>query len=211
MTGSATGRKLPSSSVPAAIYIIRHGEKPLEPDRPPHGVEAAWSAPRQLTRPAGLAASRRIGRLVRSCGRRVPKNSLLATPTVIAVPDYGHPSKHRTYQTVLPLCLKLSKQPTITVDVGKELHLATWLLKQVDQTILVCWEHNHIADITTALEPFISGGVVPGPWPSSRFDVVVALTTDASHPGSFLCTQVPQLLLAGDSTEPIPPAPPSQP
>ena len=57
--------------------------------------------------------------------------------------------------------------PTITVDVGKELHLATWLLKQVDQTILVCWEHYHIADITTALAPFISGGVVPGPWPSS--------------------------------------------
>ena len=64
----------------------------------------------------------------------------------------------------------------------------------------MCWEHDHIADITTALAPFISGGVVPGPWPSSRFDVVVSLTTDARHPGSFLCAQVPQLLLAGDST-----------
>ena len=210
MTGSATGRKLPSSSVPAAIYIIRHGEKPPEPDRPPHGVDVHGQQHDDSLVPQGWQRAGGLAGLFDPADG-VFQNSLLATPTIIAVPDYGHPSKHRTYQTVLPLCLKLSKQPTITVDVGKELRLATWLLKQVDQTILVCWEHDHIADITTALAPFISGGVVPGPWPSSRFDVVVALTTDASHPGSFLCAQVPQLLLAGDSTEPIPPAPPQQP
>jgi hypothetical protein len=205
-----SGRKLPSSSVPAAIFIIRHGEKPHEVDRPPHGVDVHGQPHGDSLVPQGWQRAGGLAGLFDPAGG-VFQNSLLATPTIIAVPDYRQPSKHRTYQTVLPLCLKLSRQPTITVDVGKELHLATWLLRQVDQTILVCWEHDHIADIITALAPCISGGVAPGPWPHDRFDVVVALTSDPGHPGSFLCAQVPQLLLAGDSTDPIPPGAAQQP
>jgi hypothetical protein len=75
--------------------------------------------------------------------------------------------------------------------------------------VLVCWEHQHIEDITKALSNVISGGEVPGTWPGDRFDIVVALTPDPARSGTYVCHQIAQLLLGGDSTDPIPPDSPT--
>lgn len=207
------------SRLPAAIYIIRHGEKPTtanEMDDPDANAGASSSKPKQILGvdidgqnnddsliPQGWQRAGGLATLFDPTDGQFP-SPYLNRPTLIAAPSYGKPEEHRTYQTVWPLALKLGGTPTVTVAVGDEDQLATWLLQQVDQIVLVCWEHDHIQDITAQLAPVISGGDVPGPWPSDRFDIVVALTPNPHAPGTFYCHQVPQLLLAGDSSEPIP-------
>ena len=205
--------------LPAAIYIIRHGEKPTTasyPADPDSDAGASSGKPQQILGvdidgqndddsliPQGWQRAGGLATLFDPTDSQFP-SPYLSRPTLIASPSYGKPEKHRTYQTVWPLALKFGATPTVTVAVGDEDQLVAWLLKQSDQTVLVCWEHDHIQDITAQLAPVISGGDVPGPWPSDRFDIVVALTPDPANPGSYECHQVPQLLLAGDSSEPIP-------
>ncbi len=202
---------------PEAIFVIRHAEKPSDAakddqhakhsggsDAPTFGVDLNGNQNPDSLIPQGW---QRAGGLAQLFDPSTPSvTGPLWNPTMIAAPKYGNPPEHRTYQTVFPLAQKSGLQITVTVDVGKEADLADWLLAQDDQTVLVCWEHDHIQDLTTALAAVISGGDVPGPWPGERFDLVVALVRDAATPGSFRCVQVPQLLLAGDSTALIPPA-----
>lgn len=202
--------------LPAAIFIIRHGEKPTDATTSGSDHDSSSSKPKQILGvdidgqnnddsliPQGWQRAGGLATLFDPTDGQFP-SPYLNRPTLIAAPSYGKPEEHRTYQTVWPLALKLGGTPTVTVAVGDEDQLATWLLQQVDQMVLVCWEHDHIQDITAQLAPVISGGDVPGPWPSDRFDIVVALTPNPHAPGTFYCHQVPQLLLAGDSSEPIP-------
>ena len=205
------------AGLPAAIFIIRHGEKPTtvsdaddsEPTASSSksqqilGVDVNGQNDADSLIPQGWQRAGGLATLFDPTDGRFP-SPYLSRPTLIAAPSYGKPEKHRTYQTVWPLALKFGATPTVTVPVGDEDQLAAWLLQQVDQAVLVCWEHDHIQDITAQLAPVISGGDVPGPWPSDRFDIVVALTPSSTDPGTFDCHQVPQLLLAGDSSEPIP-------
>lgn len=207
----------PRSQLPAAIFIIRHGEKPTSATADPDsdagassgkshqilGVEIDGKNNPDSLIPQGWQRAGGLATLFDPTDGRFP-SPYLSRPTLIAAPSYGKPEEHRTYQTVWPLALKFGATPTVTVAVGEEDQLVAWLLEQADQTVLVCWEHDHIQDITAQLAPVISGGDVPGPWPSDRFDIVVALTPNLSDPGTFYCHQVPQLLLAGDSSEPIP-------
>lgn len=192
-----------AASLPAAIFIIRHGEKPTGKIV---GVDLEGKEDADSLIPQGWQRAGGLATLFNPSDGVFP-NPLLSQPTLIAVPSYGTPDKHRTYQTAWPLGLKLGLSLQADFEVGKEAHLVDWLLQQPGQTILVCWEHDHIEDITNCLAPLISGGDVPGPWPSDRFDLVVAFTPAPGTPSSYLCTQIPQLLLAGDSAQPIPPAP----
>jgi hypothetical protein len=64
----------------------------------------------------------------------------------------------------------------------------------------VSWEHEHIPAIIARL-----GQVTPRPpgsWPGDRFDIVYVFTRTASGSG-WDFSQVPQMLLAGDSPDPI--------
>jgi hypothetical protein len=63
---------------------------------------------------------------------------------------------------------------------------------------LVCWEHTGIPTLISHLGP-----VTPPPpasWPSSVFDIVFVFTRNGN---GWNVAQVPQELLAGDSTTPI--------
>ena len=57
------------------------------------------------------------------------------------------------YETVLPLALGQSCEPTPTVAVGKETDLAAWVLKQTEQVLLVCWEHKGIITLLLPSTP----------------------------------------------------------
>ena len=191
-----------ATDLPAAIYIIRHGEKPTGKVV---GVDIDGAQNPDSLIPQGWQRAGGLATLFDPSSGGFA-DSLLSRPTLIAVPSYGTPDKHRTYQTAWPLGMKLQLSLQADFAVGKEHHLVDWLLGQSGQTILICWEHDHIQDITDRLSPVISGGDVPGPWPGDRFDIVVALTPNPGAPGTYVCTQIPQLLLAGDSPQPIPPA-----
>jgi hypothetical protein len=63
--------------------------------------------------------------------------------------------------------------------------------------VLVCWQHELIPSLVALLP---NAPPVPQHWPGSRFDIV--WVCDATGTG-WRFSQVPQLLLAGDSADPI--------
>jgi hypothetical protein len=216
VTASTTHKPTAHTQPPTAILIIRHGEKPPDSDGhpasahhpagPPFGVEIDGTQNADSLIPQGWQRAGGLATFFAPSDGIFP-SPLVTRPTIVAVPHYADAPKHRTYQTVWPLAAKLGTKPTVTVPVGHESELASWVLQQSGQIVLVCWEHQHIEDLTNTLGPVIAGGNVPGPWPSDRFDIVVALTADPGSADQYLCTQVPQLLLAGDSSQPIPGSP----
>jgi hypothetical protein len=63
---------------------------------------------------------------------------------------------------------------------------------------LLAWEHKGIADIVAHLGKV--DPAPPGDWPGNRFDLVWVFTANGS---GWRFQQVPQLLLAGDSPDPV--------
>ena len=198
---------------PEAIYILRHGEKPADPEpsghgKPPdapYGVDIEGNhSPHSLV-PRGW---QRAGGLVALFDPAIGgAKSGLQTPTVLLSPVHGGPGKnagHRTYQTIEGLGSRLG----ITIDsaftVGQESQLAASVLRDHSGVVLICWEHHHIPTIASAL-PVVEGTVIPSAWPKHRFDVVWAFTlvpdTDTAE---YAFGQIPQLLLSGDSDSVIP-------
>jgi hypothetical protein len=63
--------------------------------------------------------------------------------------------------------------------------------------VLIAWEHDRIPDMAAAVTG--RSGICPDHWPDDRFDLVWVL--DRKGESEWILTQVPQLVLAGDSSE----------
>ena len=205
--------KKSSAAPPEAIYIIRHGEKPADPE--PSGHRKSADAPfgvdlegKQSPHSLVPRGWQRAGGLVALFGPVSGGSTAgLRTPTVLLSPVHGGPGKtagHRTYQTIEGLGSRLG----ITIDsafaVGQEARLAASVVSEHTGVVLICWEHHHIPAIAAAL-PVVDGTIIPSAWPKHRFDVVwtFTLVPDAATT-QYAFGQIPQLLLSGDSDTVIP-------
>jgi len=192
---------------PDTIYIIRHGEKPADP--PPGAGHAAAPAapfgvdfqgnqnphsllPRGWQRSGGLAVlfDPALG----------PPQAGLKTPAALLSPSYGDPAKtagHRTYQTIQGLSDRLGLAIASAFAEGSEPQLAASVVSTYSGVVLICWEHDHLPAIATAL-PTVPGTVIPQAWPGDRFDVIWTFTL---VPGTahYVFGQIPQQLLSGDT------------
>jgi hypothetical protein len=178
---------------PTRIMFIRHAEKPGEPPGDGDGVTADGTEdPESLT----VRGWQRAGALAKFFSAQPPLR-----PGIVFAAGVGHGSKsERPIETATPLVDLLNTSAKI--DFIKS-HLKDDIQPLIDDvmsrdgTILVAWEHQLIPAMVGLLP---NPPAVPQHWPSSRFDMVWVL--DATGPGwSF--SQVPQLLLAGDSATPI--------
>jgi hypothetical protein len=144
---------------PAQIILIRHAEKPSDPDDPhlsPAGVKRA----EQLV--AFITTDPVMGRF----GMPV---AVFATKTT------QHADGQRTQETVAPLgrALKLTVQ---VPELGKDYAaVAARILSDpayVGKTVLICWNHEEIPQLASAL------GVKPQPpkWKQSVFDQVYVIS-----------------------------------
>jgi hypothetical protein len=107
---------------------------------------------------------------------------------------------HRPEETVLPLAKKNRPKISVKYLKGDEVPLVAALADRTGVT-LVCWQHEAI--------PEIAGLILrsDAPGPKDRYDVVWRFARKkAGHKRKF--TQVPQLLLHGDSPDPNAPAGP---
>jgi hypothetical protein len=106
---------------------------------------------------------------------------------------------HRPHDTILPLSRKLG--PAIVDSYGQDDYEAM-IADAMGRSgvVLICWEHKRIERIT-ALIPRV-GGEPPARyhWPGSRFDAIFVFDLEGDQ---YRFHQVPQLLLDGDSPDPI--------
>ena len=202
---------------PEVIYIIRHGEKPVDsapgkhgsPGKhlpaPAFGVDVRGSQNEHGLVPRGWQRSGALTVLLDPL--RVPTQAGLHTPANLLSPSYGDPVKtagHRTYQTIQGLADRLGLMIRTPFEVGHESRLAASVLSDYSGVVLICWEHGHIPALAAAL-PAAPGAAIPGTWPDDRFDMIWAFTRlPGPPPARYAFTQVPQRLLPGDAETIIP-------
>ena len=179
---------------PRPVMLIRHGEKPGKDGEHPLGVDHDGAADHDSLCPRGW---QRAGALVRLFN----PNARSAADTRIAIPRRlfamaPRDTSKRPHQTLRPLAddLGLAIDVHIQRDDIKSLVDA---INLYDDPLLVCWEHHRIPHIASQLT---EGAVAVPDWPDDRFDMVWLFML---RDGTWHFEQVPQLLLAGDRSDPI--------
>jgi hypothetical protein len=189
------------------IMLIRHAEKPDQEDNSGK-VRGVTSAGEQDKEELIVRGWQRSGALVRFFA---PRNGtfidprLLQPKTIFASAVAKHSESLRPQHTVLELVTDLkAKDPTVKFDLrfpkGAESDLAEAAALKADGPVLIAWEHEAI--------PTIVNGIVgdtktcPQKWDGARFDMVWVLDRKTTGNG-WVFSQVPQLLLPGDSAHPI--------
>lgn len=181
---------------PSKVMIIRHAEKPERDGEAPFGLDPDG---RPDVHALLVRGWERAGALARFFAPRdgagLPAGLARPTFLVAAAPTADHLSR-RSPLTLSALAELTGLAPDTAFGPDGERDAAAALLRR-DGVGLVAWEHKRIADLVSA----VTGGTVTAPhWPSHRFDMVLVLDRDGAH---WRLTQVPQLLLAGDSAEPL--------
>jgi hypothetical protein len=184
------------AALPASICIIRHAEKQIGAG-PPHAVSIDGSPdPDSLI----VAGWQRAGALINLFVARPGASALLPTPSRLFASQIGpHSHSRRPIETLIPLSQRLG----LTLDepfVQDDLDQLVGALRSSAGHVLVAWEHKRIPLIANQLVGSSAG--VPQVWPDDRFDLVWVFEPLADG-STFRLRQMPQLLLAGDSAEPI--------
>jgi hypothetical protein len=180
------------------IMIIRHAEKPAD-NPPPQGVNANGDADPESLIPLGWQRAGALASLFAPV-RGPLQAPELATPQAIFAAGVGkHSHSERPTQTVTPLAARLGLQINGDYLKGDESAMVAAALAQ-QGVVLIAWQHEAIPGIANQIVGNTT--TVPQTWPGERFDLVWVFDWDAGA-GAYLFTQVPQLLLAGDSPDPI--------
>jgi hypothetical protein len=196
---------------PSVIYVIRHGEKPADPPPPspgepqpapaaPFGIDFQGVENAHSLLPRGWQRSGALTDLF--APTLGPLQAGLRSPATLLSPCYGdldQTMEHRTYQTIQGLSDRLGIPIVSDFAEGQEPQLADNVVSAGSGVVLICWEHDHIPALATAL-PTVSGTVIPQPWPGDRFDVIWTFTLGPeSASAQYTFAQIPQQLLCGDT------------
>lgn len=196
---SAPMTPLPIGSAPDVVMIIRHAEKPNDSGTPYGITEDGVQDVESLTVRGWTRAGALVGLFDPRTldGNAAPLRPGLSRPAaVIASTPNGKGSK-RPVETVTPLAAALGTQIDQRFAKGQEAQ-AIAALAGMAGPVLISWQHESIGALIAQL-----GAIDPAPpadWPGDRFDIVYVFTRQGS---GWSFTQVPQLLLAGDSATPI--------
>lgn len=181
---------------PTRIMFIRHAEKP---DGTTGGVTEAGVVDSKSLAPQGW---QRAGALVRYFCPNGPvagANSMKPATVFAASEEDGvaNASK-RPIETVTPLCryLGFDGPPEFVPSYTKMQHQEVMdeVLKR-EGIVLVAWEHKQIPVLIGCIP---GAPPVPQTWTDTRFDITWVLDRNGA---SWTFTQMPQLLLANDSTD----------
>jgi hypothetical protein len=179
------------------IMVIRHAEKPADTP-PPQGVDVDGNADSQSLIPQGWQRAGALACLF-DPARGPLQAGELAVPQAVYASGVGHHSHSlRPQETVTPLAAKLGLSIGTGFLKGDETEMTADAMAQ-DGVVLICWEHDAIPGIANQI---LGNESAPQTWPGTRFDMVWVFDLDAGT-GGYTFSQVPQLLLAGDSPAPI--------
>ena len=169
------------------IMVIRHAEKPtgningvtIQGEKDPESlIVQGWQRAGALT-PFFSSAS-----------------SPLSVPQFLFAADAEKATNsERPIETITPLSAKLGLKINTTWK-KKDWSKMTDAALQAKGVALICWQHDDIPNIANKI---MNQDLAPK-WPGDRFDMVWLFTWSSNQ---YQFTQVPQLLLAGDSDKPI--------
>lgn len=210
---------------PTKIMIIRHAEKPgTYGDADYLGIDAQGHHDPESLVTMGWERAGGIANLFSPTNGSF-QNAALASPDFIYAADpadkstgdtdsdkQGDEPSQRPYQTISALFNKMNL-PAEQLNISfKKKHFADMVVSvlSLSGTVLISWQHQDILPkdqgsdsivsellLQTATPP-ASLPVPSGPWPGSRYDMVLVLDRpDGTGPFTGF-TQVPQMLLAGD-------------
>ncbi|MFL9910329.1 hypothetical protein [Paraburkholderia sp. RL17-337-BIB-A] len=186
------------------VLIIRHAEKPEAGGD--SGIDGSGAPDSRSLTPRGWQRAGVWAELFApSLGHAgvLPKPAVVfasapATHSEISAGNSGSKSR-RPLETVSPLAAKLGIEVNLNFGKGQEIDLAT-AISQLGGVTLVCWQHEDIANIATALAPTV--GNIPSHWPGDRFNVVFRFTRPGNEvPWNF--NQVTPVMLQGDPASSI--------
>jgi broad specificity phosphatase PhoE len=179
----------------AKIMVIRHAEKPNgDPGVMPDGTPN----PEALTA-AGWRRAEALAGSFKPPNRQFA-DPLLATPQTIFASGVGrHSNSLRPQQTVTPLATMLHLTINTDYPKGEEDKLVR-AATTAGGVVLISWEHEAIPVIAGLIRGGDQG--IPRQWLGDRFDLVWVF--DRGDGGTWSFNQVPQLLMPGDSADPIP-------
>jgi hypothetical protein len=176
---------------PSRILFIRHAEKPHEPPcENDDGVKKSGEKDKESLAVRGWQRAGALAHFFAS--QRALK------PDVIFASGIGPDSEsHRPKQTVTPLAKLLDDLAIVDSHLKNDIEPLMQDVMTRGGKVLVSWEHHLIPKLVGKLP---NAPAVPAIWPDDRFDIVWVL--DAAGAG-WTFSQIPQLLLAGDSAKPI--------
>jgi hypothetical protein len=175
------------------IMLIRHAEKPTDKDG---GVDPKGEADKHDLIVRGW---QRAGALTQFFANPRDPNRLIQRPAAIFATEPSSSSESkRPLHTVTPLAQFLNVTIDSAIAEGSEQDLVSKAAAS-NGMVLIAWHHEKIPAIANLI---LQNQSAPQKWPSDRFDVVwVFDRTGAGTPWKL--SQVPQLLLAGDSNSVI--------
>jgi hypothetical protein len=192
-------------STATKIMIIRHAEKPTT--TPPPALNGVTITGQQNADSLIVRGWQRAGALVAlfAPSKGPLQNSELATPQFIYATSTSDTEGNRPEETITPLAQKLGLAPNESFSKTQLQEVASSAIN-CNGVVLISWPHGQIPNLCQLI-PLSSNNKNPIPhsWPSDRFDVVFVFDLDTSSQAhGYTFSQVPQLLLAGDSADPIP-------
>ena len=210
---------------PSRIMLLRHAEKPGTYQGSKYaGVNALGAADDESLVTLGWQRAGGIAELFTGA-QGLPTRAGLALPDFLyaANPADHHDNEpsQRPYQTIAALAAKLGRP--VNCDFRKNDYpalvsalLALALPNATSCSVLVAWQHQDIlpkssgADCIlkellqqTGTDPAQLPDLPSGPWPEDRYDMVLVLERPTGSGPFIAFRQVPQLLLAGDSRQPL--------
>ena len=180
--------------MPKKIMIVRHGEKPDKADSI-HGVDAEGEHDKKDLSPRGWQRSGALVRFFNPVNGQFSHAALAKPDVIFAVSPQGGAKSERAEHTVESVAEFMGLHLNLKHDKGDEKELVKDVLSK-DGVVLIAWEHNAILDIANLI--LGNDKTSPQNWPDSRYDLVWVLDQQP-HSGGWKFTQVPQLLLPGDS------------
>ena len=180
------------------IMVIRHAEKPPASGAP-HGVTIKGDQDPQSLIVQGWQRAGALASFFAPTNDQF-QNAGLATPEFLyASAIVKKTSSERPQETITPLSAKISLDLN-TNYADKD--YAQMVEDAVNQKgiVLICWQHEDIPAIANQI--LGNDTTVPQKWPSDRFDMVWVFDLDTGTE-TYSFSQVPQCLLAGDSSTPI--------
>jgi hypothetical protein len=176
------------------IMVVRHGEKP-DKHESIHGVTLKGEHDKNELSTRGWQRSGALVRFFNPISNKLAHPALAKPDFIFAENPSGHVKSERALNTVRALAESLRLKIDLKHNKGEEKKLVKDALSRRG-VVLISWEHKEILEIANLI--LGSTKASPQRWPNSRFDLVWVFDQQAGGK-VWKFTQVPQLLLPGDS------------